>query len=109
MPQLQSYQRGMVTQNASAKNKMKKKYSKTKAGFITLLTGCLIPVLIHFFMSILDLDPDQKVDDISQLELWAFLIAVSLLCGVAVAISIGIVNFSSAIYFFLVKRIKGEN
>ena len=77
------------------------KTSKTKAGIITLLTGCIVPVLIYFYMSLAGLDVSQKVDDISKAELWSFLIVGSILCGFAVAISMGIVSIFGFVYEFL--------
>jgi len=80
---------------------MKTKISKTRIGFMTLLVGCITPVLIHFYLLFAGLEMDKRVDDMSKIELWSFLIIGSILCGVAAAVSMGVVNFVCFIYTLL--------
>ena len=81
------------------------KTSKTKAGFTTLLIGCIAPVLIHFYTLFAGLEANQRVDELSKVELWSFIIMCSILGGIAVAISMGIVSLFSFIY----ERLTGKN
>ena len=66
-----------------------------------LLTGCINPVLIHFYLLFAGLEMDKRVDDMTKVELWSFLIIGSILCGVTVAVSMGVVNFVCFIYALL--------
>lgn len=76
-------------------------------GFMTLLMGCIYPVLMHFYLLFAHLELGKRVDDMTKIELWSLLISCSILAGVAAAISIGVVNFVCFIYKLL--RGKGKN
>ena len=78
--------------------KMKKKFSKVQAGFITLLSALVFPILTHFWILFTDIDKNKPVSEMSNIELWGYIGMIALVAGISVAIALAVVNVFTVLY-----------
>lgn len=81
-----------------------KKFSKVQAGFITLLTALVFPVLTHFWVLLAGIDKSKPVSEIGNLELWGYIGVIALISGISVMVALCLVYVCTLSYNKLVGK-----